>query len=184
VHRLARVDWRRGFLRALPYLVYLVGAVVVLHNLWADPDGVVLRDNYPDQVQFEWFLTNGANAVGHVENPLFTAKLNAPYGVNLMANTSMLALALPLAPVTLTFGAGATFVVVDTLALTGTAAAWCFVLDRLLNHRAAAAIGGAFCGFAPAMISHATGHPNIVAQFVLPFIVLVVLRLGRPGCDV
>jgi hypothetical protein len=158
-----------------------VGAVVVLHNLWADPGGVVLRDNYPDQVQFEWFLTNGANAIGRLENPLFTDRLNAPYGVNLMANTSMLALALPLAPVTSAFGADVTFVVVDTLALAGTASAWFFVLHRLLNHRAAAAIGGAFCGFAPAMISHATGHPNIVAQFVLPFIVLVVLRLGGPG---
>jgi hypothetical protein len=47
----------------------------------------MLRDNYPDQVQFEWFLSNGANAIAHGENPLFTAKLNAPYGVNLMANT-------------------------------------------------------------------------------------------------
>ena len=35
------------------------------------------------------------------------------------------------------------------------------------------------------MISQATGHPNIAAQFVLPFVVLVVLRLGRPdGWDV
>ena len=189
MHRLSRVlterraagrDRRRLSLRAVPYVVYLVGAVAVLHHLWADPGGVVLRDNYPDQVQFEWFLTNGANAIGHLENPLFTAKLNAPYGVNLMANTSMLALALPLAPVTLTLGADVTFVLVDTLALAGTASAWFFVLSRLLNHRVAAAIGGAFCGFAPAMISHATGHPNIVAQFALPFIVLVVLRLGGP----
>jgi len=194
VHRLSRVllerhasgqeregGSRQLVLLALPYVVYLVGAVVVLHNLWADPGGVMVRDNYGDQVQFEWFLTNGANAVAHGENPLFTTKLNAPYGVNLMANTSMLALALTLAPVTLIFGADATFVVVDTLALAGTASAWLFVLHRLLNHRVAAVIGGAFCGFAPAMISHANGHPNIAAQFVLPFIVLVVLRLGRPG---
>jgi hypothetical protein len=172
---------RRLAFRALPYVVYVVGAVVVLHKLWADPGEVMLRDNYPDQVQFEWFLTNGANALAHGENPLFTARLNAPYGVNLMANTSMLALALPFAPVTLIFGADVTFVVVDTVALAGTASAWFCVLDRMLNHRAAATIGGAFCGFAPAMISHANGHPNLAAQFVLPFIVLVVLRLGRPG---
>jgi hypothetical protein len=174
--------WRRTSVPvAVPHLVYLVGAVVILHRLWADPAGLVLHDNVSDQVQFEWFLAHGPDAVGHGRNPLFTDRLNAPHGVNLMANTSVLALALPLAPLTLAFGADVTFVVVETVALAATASAWYLVLDRLLGHRGAAATGGAFCGFAPAMVSHANGHPNIVAQFVLPFIVLVALRLGDPG---
>ncbi len=40
----------------------------------------------------------------HGENPLFTPQLNAPDGVNLMANTGLLGLTVPLVPVTLLFG--------------------------------------------------------------------------------
>jgi hypothetical protein len=159
----------------------VVAAVILLGKLWRDPGGHMLLDNYQDQVWFEWLLTNGANALADGENPFFSSKINAPYGLNLMANTSVLALALPLAPVTWLFGADVTFVLITTLALAGTASAWYFVLNRLLDHRGAAAVGGAFCGFAPAMISQATGHPNIAGQYLLPFVVLAVLRLGAPG---
>jgi len=171
----------RAFFKALPYVAYLVAAVVLLGNLWRNPGGRMLLDNYQDQVWFEWLLTNGANSLAHFDNPLFSMKINAPYGLNLMANTSVLALAIPFAPVTWLFGADVTFVLVETLALAGTAAAWYFVLNKLLNHRAAAAVGGAFCGFAPAMISQATGHPNLAGQYLLPLILLAVLRLGTPG---
>ena len=165
----------------VPYAVYLIAAVALMGSLWVDPAGRMLADNYQDQVFFEWVLTHAANAVAHLDNPLFTEKLNAPYGVNLMANTSVLTLAIPLAPVTLLGGAHLTFVLIETLALAGTAAAWYFVLAKLLNHRVAAAVGGAFCGFAPAAISQAAGHPNIAGQYVLPFVVLILTRLGAPG---
>jgi len=172
---------RLALYRASPYAFFLAGAVFLLNGLWASPAGRMLLDNYYDQVQFEWFLTNAANAIFHGENPLFTYKLNAPTGVNLMANTSVLALAIPLAPVTLIFGADVTFVLIETLALAGTASAWFFVLNRLLHRRMAALVGATFCGFAPAMVSQAAGHPNIAAQFLLPFFVLVVFRLGDPA---
>jgi hypothetical protein len=42
--------------------------------------------------------------VRHLENPLFSARQNAPDGVNMMANTSLLGVTLPMAPVTLLFG--------------------------------------------------------------------------------
>jgi hypothetical protein len=48
-----------------------------------------------------------------------------------------------------------------------------------VSSRVAAAIGGAFCGFAPSIISHANAHPNFVAWFVLPFIALKVIRLAQ-----
>jgi len=165
----------------LPYALYLLAAIALLSPLWRDPANRVLAHNYKDQIFFEWVLTNAAHALVHLDNPLFTTKLNAPYGLNLLANTSILGLALPLAPLTLLAGPHVTFAALVTLALAGTAAAWCFVLDKLLQHRRAAAIGGAWCGFAPAMISHATGHPNIAGQYVVPFLVWAVLRLREPG---
>src|SRR5688500_15063249 len=81
--------------RALPYLAYVAAAVYLLNGLWRDPGGRMLQDNYQDQVFFEWLLTNGANVLANGDNPLFSTKINAPYGLNLMANTSVLALALP-----------------------------------------------------------------------------------------
>ncbi len=69
-----------------------------------------------------------------------------------------------------------------TLGLAGTAAAWYWVLSRhLVRSRLAAWLGGLWCGFCPAMIAHANGHINFVSQYVVPFIVYQALRLREPG---
>jgi hypothetical protein len=99
-----------------------------------------------------------------------------------MANTSVLALSLPFAPITHFLGAGVSVALALTLGLAGTAAAWYWVLSRhLVTSRVAAWIGGLWCGFAPTMISHANGHVNFVSQFVVPVLVWQVLRLREPG---
>jgi hypothetical protein len=101
-----------------------------------------------------------------------------PDGVNIMANTSVLALAIPLAPVTLAFGPATTVVLMLTLGLAGTAVAWYFVLSRrLVDSRVAAALGAGFAAFAPGMISQATGHVQIASQFLVPVIIWRVLDL-------
>jgi hypothetical protein len=161
---------------------YLCVALALLSGLWLDPNGTFLRDNGQDQTFFEWVLAHAARTVPRLENPLFTRLMNAPDGVNLMANTSILALAVPLIPVTLLFGPAVSFLVLLVGALAGTAAAWYLLLSRqVVNRWPAAALGGAFAGFAPAMISQDTGHPNVAGQFVVPVIVLAVLSLGEPG---
>lgn len=173
---------RRAGTTAAAVLSYIVSAVVVMQHLWADPQGRMLADNYQDQVFFEWVLTHAARLFTHGDNPFFTDQLNAPLGVNLMANTSVLGLALPLAPVTLLFGAGTTMALIETIALAGTAVGWYLVLSRhLFTSRLAAYVGALFCAFAPGMISQSTGHPNIAGQLLIPFIVWNVLRLRRPG---
>jgi hypothetical protein len=167
---------------AIVLLSYVAAAVTVLQHLWADPQGRMFADNGQDHVFFEWVLTHAARLFTHGDNPFFTDQLNAPLGINLMANTSVLGLALPLAPITLLFGAGVTLVLIDTIALAGTAAAWYLILSRhVVTSRVAAYIGALFCGFAPSMISQSTGHPNIAGQFLIPFIVWGVLRLRQPG---
>ena len=47
--------------------------------------------------------------------PLFSDRMNVPDGVNMMANTTVLALSLPMAPVTHWLGAGVSVVVLLTL---------------------------------------------------------------------
>jgi hypothetical protein len=127
-------------------------------------------------------LAHGARVVTHLSNPFVSYQMNVPNGVNLMANTSVLAISIPLAPVTLLFGTHTAFRVFLTLALIATPLAWYFVLSRALRlSRVAAWVGALFCGFAPSMVSHANGHPNIVAQFVVPLIVWRTLRLRQAG---
>jgi hypothetical protein len=161
---------------------YLSLAVLVLIQLWIDPNGRVLAANDDDHGVFMFLIGHGERVLLHGENPFFSTRLNVPDGVNMMANTSILALSLPMAPVTHFLGVGVSIVVLLTLGLFGTAAAWYWVLSRhLVRSRLAAYVGGLWCGFAPTMVSHANGHINFVTQFVVPFIVWQVLRLREPG---
>jgi hypothetical protein len=161
---------------------YLALAVVVLIQLWIDPNGRVLSANDDDHGVFMFLVGHGERVMFHGDNPFFSTRINVPDGVNMMANTSVLALSLPVAPITHFLGVGVSIVLLLTLGLAGTAAAWYFVLSRhLVRSRAAAYVGGLWCGFAPTMVSHANGHINFVSQFVVPFIVWQVLRLREPG---
>ncbi len=163
-------------------LGYLALAILVTIRLWIDPNGRVLASNDDDHGVFLFVLAHAERVIFDGAAPFFTDRLNAPVGVNMMANTSILALSLPLAPITHFFGGGVSVALLITLGLAGTAYAWYWVLSRhLVRSRVAAAIGGVFCGFAPTMVSHANGHVNFVNQYVVPFIVWQVLRLREPG---
>ena len=89
-----------------------------------------LYSSDPAQVQF--FLAHSVRVVLHGEFPFYTEQFNYPDGVNLMANTAVLALGIPMVPVTLLFGPAVSFVVLVTLGLAGTAVAWYHVLSRHL----------------------------------------------------
>ncbi|OLB65854.1 MAG: hypothetical protein AUI10_05045 [Actinobacteria bacterium 13_2_20CM_2_72_6] len=159
---------------------FLLAALLVTGELWLRPDRMVRTTQ--DEVIFEWMLAHAAHAVTGLHNPFFTTALNTPDGVNLMANTSALGLGVPLTPVTLIFGTHTAFLTGLVLALAGTAMSWYLFLRRALSVcRTAAVVAGAFCGFAPAMISQAGGHLNLASQFLVPPILCAVLRLGRPG---
>ncbi|WP_433326576.1 hypothetical protein [Spirillospora sp. CA-294931] len=161
---------------------YLLASVLLYVRLWADPGRRYLVNGGQDQHQWEWFFAVTARAVTHLDDPLFTHLQNAPLGVNLMANTVMLGLSVPLTPVTLAFGPSATWTVVLTGGVAASAAAWYWLFSRRLGRsRPAAAIAGAFCAFAPPMVSHANAHPNFVVLFVLPLVIDRAVRLWRDG---
>ncbi len=161
----------------------LAGALYLTAGLWRDPYHVVVFHNQGDQALFEWLLAYNAHWVTHGTNPWWTTLLNAPMGVNLAVNTSMVLVGALLTPVTLTLGAPVSFLVVLTANLALSPYAWYHVLSRHVTRtRAAAVLGGLFCGFAPGIVSHANAHLNFTGQFLVPFIVWRVLRLARePG---
>ncbi|WP_433712982.1 glycosyl transferase [Nocardia sp. CA-084685] len=159
---------------------YLALAITVLSGQWRNTHSGYLIKSGQDQTMWEWFFAVTAHSVAHLENPLGTNLQNFPAGVNMMANTAMFGVGVPLTPVTLLFGPTVTFVLVLTLGLASTAFAWYWLFSReLVQSRLAAAIGGLFCGFAPAMISHANAHPNFVLLALLPVIALLLIRLAR-----
>ncbi|MER5455131.1 hypothetical protein ABT008_10120 [Micromonospora sp. NPDC002389] len=173
---------RRWPMDALVALVFLLGAGWVTARGWLDPYGRLLGSRPDDQGFNEWMLAYAAHAVSHFENPFFTTLQNAPDGVNLMANVGMQLPGLVLSPVTLLFGAPVAYLLFITLNLVGTAYAWYHVLSRhVVDSRAAAFLGGLFCAFAPALVSHSNGHPHMTAQWLVPFIVWRVVALSRGG---
>lgn len=158
---------------------YLALAATVLSAQWRDTDSGYLIKSGQDQTMWEWFFAVTAHSVAQLESPLGTNLQNFPAGVNMMANTAMFGVGVPLTPVTLLFGPTVTFVLALTLGLATTAYAWYWLFAReLVSSRAAAAIGGLFCGFAPAMISHANAHPNFVALALLPIIAGLLIRIA------
>jgi hypothetical protein len=165
-------------------LVYVAIAIWVLGPLWRDPGHLRPDANAADPDFFAWMLRHAVRIFTAGEHPFRTPTLNAPFGVNVLANTGLLGLTVPLAPLTAIVGPQVSFVALLTIGLAGTAAAWYWVLSRhVVASRVAAAIGAGFAGFAPGLVNHANGHPNLVAQFLIPFIVwrALTLRSVRDG---
>ncbi|RZU51144.1 hypothetical protein EV385_2944 [Krasilnikovia cinnamomea] len=162
-------------------LSFVAIALFLTAPLWLNLDHD-LRDDPQDQAFFEWMLAHGARVLTDGAYPFFSDRMNYPDGVNMMANTSVLAVSLPMTPITLMFGPHVAFNVFLTMALACTGASWYLVLSRqFVASRLAAWVGALFCTFAPSMVSHAGGHPNIVSQFLVPLIIWRTLALRTPG---
>lgn len=132
-----------------------------------------------------WFMRYAATAVAHGHLPaLITTAVNAPRGINLMWNTSMLLPGVLLAPVTLLAGPSVSLAVLLVVGFAGSASALYLVLRRWDVSIAGAAIGGAIYGFSPALLVAAEDHYHLQFAVLPPLIVDAVLRLctgrGRP----
>ena len=161
---------------------FTLGALYVMQGQWRNLGSGYLANSGQDQAMWEWFFAVAADSVAHFDNPLWSDLQNFPDGVNLMANTAMFGLSIPLAPVTLIFGPTVTWAIALTVGLAGTSYAWYWLFSRTVGaSRGASAVGGALCGFGPGMISHANGHPNFVVLFLLPIIAALVVEIVRTG---
>ncbi|BCB86948.1 hypothetical protein [Phytohabitans suffuscus] len=160
-------------------LAFVALAGWVTHGLWPNPNGRVLALNPEDQTLYEWFLAADTKfAFG--DWGLLTDRLNAPDGVNLLNNTTVIALGTVLTPVTLAFGVPVTFALIAGLNLAGTAVAWYFFFSRVLRgSRLASALGAGLCGFGPGIISQNNSHLHMTAQWLVPVMVWLVVRLAR-----
>lgn len=178
----ARAATRRRRAHLFVALIALALAVYVTKGLWQSPYVRTVSGNVGDQSFFEWVLGYGVYLLEHGGNPFFTTMLNTPDGVNLAANTSITAYAFLFAPVSILLGPQISFISILTLNLAGSAFAWYLFLARwVTRNRAAAALGGLFCGFAPGFISHANGHLNWTSGWVAPVVLWWLFKMREKG---
>jgi hypothetical protein len=156
--------------------LYLLAAVTVTWRLWADPAS--RAQGTGDIDQFAWFMRYSATAISHGHLPaLVTTAMNAPYGVNLMWNTSFLLPGILLTPVTLLAGPQVSLTLLLTAGFAGSAAALFGVLRRWGASATAAAVGGAVYGFSPALVHAGSGGYQLQFMVLPPLIIDAVLRI-------
>ncbi|MDI1460413.1 hypothetical protein QEZ54_05480 [Catellatospora sp. KI3] len=170
---------RRVLLDVAIGVSYVALAAWLTLGLWPDPDTRTLALNPPDQILYEWFLAHDTT-LWSGDFSLVSDRLNAPYGVNLLANTTVIALGGLFAPITAHYGAATTFSLLIAFNLALTAISWYVLLRRSLRARPlAAGVGAAFCGFAPGMVSQSNSHLHMTAQFLIPLMLWCVVELAR-----
>jgi IS605 OrfB family transposase len=164
--------------RMLACAYFLLAAVVLTLRLWRDPASRIVTGNPGDADQFAWFMRHGAMAVSHWRLPaLVTAGMNAPQGVNLMWNPSLLLPSVVLAPVTLLAGPQVALNVLLTAGFAGSAASMFWVLRRWGCGGGAAFAGGLVYGFSPALTHSAVGHYDLQFAVFPPLIADAALTL-------
>ena len=180
--------WRPRAAAGTSWLIvalYLAAALALTWRLWVDPASRAQTGDMHDVDLFAWFMRYSATAVTHGKLPaLVTTAMNAPRGINLMWNTSVLLPAVLLTPVTVLAGPQVSLTIMLTLGFAGSAASLYWVLRRWSASQGAAALGGAVYGFSPALVAASTGHYHLQFAVLPPLLIHLLLRLvtgrGRP----
>ncbi len=159
---------------------YLALSLVLWAHVWfGGGPAHSITCNCGDTVQQVWWFEWLPWAVLHGHNPLLSNTLWARFGgVNTLSNTSWMAPATALAPVTLLFGPVASFNVANLLApvLSGWAA---FELAGTVTRRPGARlVAGAIYAFSPYVLRNTVlGHLDLTLTPYLPLVLLLGLRL-------
>lgn len=157
---------------ALAFAAYLALAIVLWWGAWSTHPTGVTSCACGDASLTLWFLEWPAYAIAHGHNPFYSTALFHPSGINLLSNTSVLAVGIVLAPVTWLFGPIATMNVASTLAPTMSALAMFWLLCRWVRWKPAAFLGGLVFGFSPfVFVNLAGGHLMTGVLVLLPLIV-------------
>jgi hypothetical protein len=159
---------------------YLIAAFAVLILVWRDPASRIVAGGPGDPDQAAWWMRYAASEIAHWRIPaLVTAGMNAPAGVSVMWNPSLLAPGVALSLVTLLAGPQVSLTVMLTAGFAGSATAMFWVLRRWSCALVPAALGGLAYGFSPALTQSAIGHYDLQFAVLPPLIIHALLRLPR-----
>jgi hypothetical protein len=177
--------WVRNHPRVIIVASYLIVAYIVTAHLWTDPASLHQLGDAEDVDQATWFMRYTATAISHFRLPaLITTAMNAPHGVNLMWNTSLLLPGSVFTPFTLLFGPQVSLTLLLVAGFAGSALSLFYVLRHWGVSLVAAALAGGLYGFSPALVNSGVGHYSLVVAIIPPLLVDRVLRMatgqGRP----
>ncbi len=157
---------------------YLALGILIWSRIWFGHPTSVTMCGCRDNAGAIWVVGWPAYAISHGINPFHTTAVFYPTGMNLLANAGVLAIGIPLAPVTWIFGPVASFNVAATLGPVLSALAMFALLRRWVAWTPAAYIGGLLYGFSPfELVSNSMGWINLGTLVVPPLIVLCLDEL-------
>jgi hypothetical protein len=166
---------RRGRALALAAAGYLSLALVVWWGVWSNHPTSTTTCGCGDSALFLWFFAWPAHAVAHGLDPFYSTAMSHPGGVNLLANTSELALGTVLAPVTWAFGPVASMNVSLTLAPALSGLAMFLLVRRWVDWAPAAFCAGLLYGFSPlVLVALSDAHLMLGWAVVPPLVVACV----------
>ena len=155
--------------------LYTAMAVVLWWNVWSAHPTATTTCSCGDSALFLWFFAWPAHALAHGLDPFASAAMSHPGGVNLLANTSVLALGVVLAPVTWVFGPVASMNVALTLAPALSALAMFVLVRRWVDWTPAAFGAGLLYGFSPLVLVGLSDAHLMLGWAVVPPLVVVCL---------
>ena len=169
-----RPRWRLPLLVLLGYAA--VGALRAA-PLLSHPLHGTLGGGRGDVALFLWFVSHTSTALvhDHGHGLLVTYALNAPHGVNLMWNTSLLLPGALLAPVTATAGPVLSLNLI--IVLGPVLSAWSAYLcsGRFLTRTPARVVVGLVFGFSPALMAASVGHFHLTLLMLVPPLLLLTV---------
>jgi hypothetical protein len=171
---------RRVPIWALVAAVYLALAVVTWWHVWTGGHPAsTMTCACGDPASFAWFLEWPAYAISHGHSLFLETTDQVPAGMNMLDNTSVLALGVVLAPITWLFGPVATLNVALTAAPALSAISAYGCLRRGLGlWRPAAFLAGLLFGFSPFVQRNQTyGHLQVTFLALVPLMFLCVYEL-------
>lgn len=163
----SRLSWAGP--RLVPPLLYLLASAYNYSRFLAHPTRGV--PGGADGVIYSWYFEWIEQSVIHLHNPFFSPAMNAPLGVNVMWNTSLLALAVVCIPFTALIGAGPTIGFLAVLAPVASATTAYFVLRRLTGRATSSALAAALYGFGPFFVGQ-NGHLHLIFAVFPPLLLL------------
>jgi len=169
--------------------LYAVLGVGLWWNTWSTHPSTVTTCGCGDAARFVWYFRWPAFALAHGHDVLYSTYLFHPGGINLLDDTSVVALGVVLAPVTWLAGPVTAMNVALTLAPALSALSMFLLLRRWVRWAPAALVGGLVYGFSPFMVTElALNQLNIAFLAVPPLVVLFladlfVYRRRRPVVD-
>ena len=162
--------------------VALAASVGLWWHAWSGGPSTTMTCDCTDAGRAVWYLGWVPFALGHGHALWHSDWQFATHGFNLLTDTSILGIGVPMAPVTAIFGPVVSFNVASTLAPAATTVSMAWFLRRRVGHDGAVALGAFAYGFAPfTVVQLAYGWLNLASLALLPLMAACVDELCFRG---